>query len=482
MILCLFVAYATSDVIGSPGRMYELLTEAAAMHPVAGNEAGSYITMKSENGAYIGLIFIGAGFAAAVDAQLFQKAIAADPAGTLPGYILGGLCWFTIPFVLASTFGLAAAATEHLPVFPTYPNRMTEAQLTSGLAMPFGAIAIMGNGGAIAVMIMMFMAVTSAMSSETVATVGLVTYDIYKAYINRDATNLQLVRVSQITVLVFGFSVAGIAVGFNHAGFSVNYLVTAIGIFVDSAIVPMACTILWKKQSLAAVVLSPIISSLAAIIAWLLTAYKQYGEVTITTTSQNLPLVAGNMMSLCGPLLLSPLITYLKPANYNWELLKEIKSDRETPGDLVSAAPVIMGLAPGEQEVSSPVTESATSVHDDALDTKLRRARNKACLISVTLCLCFLLLWPIPMYGTGYVFSRQFFTGWVVIVFLWAFFAAITITFYPVIESWGSLIRFSKFISGGSRRPRPNPNEVYEVTTDTKTVPTGTEEQKSKEK
>lgn len=75
------------------------------------------------------------------------------------------MCWFTIPFVLASTFGLAAAATEHLPVFPTYPDRMTDAQLTSGLAMPFGAIAIMGNGGAIAVMIMMFMAVTSAVST-----------------------------------------------------------------------------------------------------------------------------------------------------------------------------------------------------------------------------------------------------------------------------------------------------------------------------
>lgn len=70
MLLCLFVVYATSDVIGSTRRMFELLTEAAALHPVAGNEAGSYMTMKSENGAYVGLIFIGAGFAAAVDSQL----------------------------------------------------------------------------------------------------------------------------------------------------------------------------------------------------------------------------------------------------------------------------------------------------------------------------------------------------------------------------------------------------------------------------
>lgn len=79
------------------------------------------------------------------------------------------------------------------------------------------------------------------------------------------------------------------------------------------------------------------------------------------------------------------------------------------------------------------------------------------------------------------MFSRQFFTGWVVVVFLWAFFAAITITFTPVVESWRSLVRFSKFVSGGSQRPRPNPNEVYQVTPDNDTVPTRTEEQKSKE-
>lgn len=79
--------------------------------------------------------------------------------------MLGGLCWFTIPFVLASTFGLAAAATEHLPSFPTYPNRMSETEITTGMAMPFAAMALMGKGGGIAVLIMVFMAVTSAVSS-----------------------------------------------------------------------------------------------------------------------------------------------------------------------------------------------------------------------------------------------------------------------------------------------------------------------------
>lgn len=162
MLMAVFVAYSTSSVIGSPDRMWELLHEASSLHAVAGNAEGSYLTMDSQGGGYVGLIFIGAGFAAAVDSQLFQKAIAADPASTLPGYMLGGLCWFTIPFVLATTFGLSAAALEHLPIFPTYPNRMSATEVSAGMAMPYAAYALMGKGGGLAILIMAFMAVTSA--------------------------------------------------------------------------------------------------------------------------------------------------------------------------------------------------------------------------------------------------------------------------------------------------------------------------------
>jgi len=94
------------------------------------------------------------------------------------------------------------------------------------------------NLGAFAVLIMVFMAVTSAMSSETLATTALLTYDFYQAYINPKATGKQLVDFSHYIVVGFGIVVASVTVGRNHAGFSVNYLVTAIGIIVDSAIIP----------------------------------------------------------------------------------------------------------------------------------------------------------------------------------------------------------------------------------------------------
>ena len=44
-------AYSTSDKLGSPGAVYDLLVEAATVHPVAGNHEGSYLTMNSSGGA-----------------------------------------------------------------------------------------------------------------------------------------------------------------------------------------------------------------------------------------------------------------------------------------------------------------------------------------------------------------------------------------------------------------------------------------------
>lgn len=45
-----FTAYTTSTVLGSPGKVYDLLTEAAKAHPVQGNAEGSYLTMASQQG------------------------------------------------------------------------------------------------------------------------------------------------------------------------------------------------------------------------------------------------------------------------------------------------------------------------------------------------------------------------------------------------------------------------------------------------
>lgn len=90
----LFVTYTSSNLIGSIDEMYRLLREAAKTTPVVGNPGGEYLTMHSLDALLYGIILFGAGCAASVDVQLFQKAIAASPESTFKGYLLGTLCWF----------------------------------------------------------------------------------------------------------------------------------------------------------------------------------------------------------------------------------------------------------------------------------------------------------------------------------------------------------------------------------------------------
>ncbi|KAL1987054.1 hypothetical protein VTN96DRAFT_4928 [Rasamsonia emersonii] len=47
---------------------------------------------------------------------------------------------------------------------------------------------------------------------------------------------------------------------------------------------PLAFTILWKKQSVAAAVIAPLLGLASGIAVWLGTAYAYGGELTISTT------------------------------------------------------------------------------------------------------------------------------------------------------------------------------------------------------
>ena len=161
----LFVVYTHSDTLGSPDKVYDLLREAAKTAPVAGNKNGEYLTMRSESGVLLGVVFWCAVFGTTIDVQLFQKAITADPVATLPGYMIGGLAWFTIPFCLATTFGLAARALQGTP----HMHTITADDISKGLALPYAAQALMGTGGSIFVLIMVFMACTSGFSADIVS-------------------------------------------------------------------------------------------------------------------------------------------------------------------------------------------------------------------------------------------------------------------------------------------------------------------------
>lgn len=153
-----FTLYCTSDDVGSPGRFYELLQEASAKMPIAGNRDGSYLTMKSNNGLVFAIDLLVAGFSTVwLDQAYWQRAIASQPETSVKAYLFGGMAWYGIPFGFATAMGLGCAALTNTPSFPTYPNPLSEAQNGAGLSSPATAIAILGSGGAGLMLLLLFM-------------------------------------------------------------------------------------------------------------------------------------------------------------------------------------------------------------------------------------------------------------------------------------------------------------------------------------
>lgn len=431
----LFVVYTHSNVLGSPDIVWERLKAAAQTNPVAGNAGGEYLTMRSETGVLLGVLFWCACFGSTVNVQLFQKAIAADPSATMPGYIIGGLAWFAIPFCLATTFGLAGRAMQGFPEM----RELTPRELGQGLAMPFAAQALMGSGGAVFVLVAVFMVCTSGFSSDLASLAAIFTYDIYGTYISPTSSGKQLLRMSRLTVLVWSIGVACIATGLTFTTIGVNYLVTFVSIFSSSAVFPFYSTTIWERQNKTAVMVGPILGTCTAAASWFGITYHMYGEITVATTSEVIPLVVGNAVSLVSGAVYSLICTFaFGRDDFDWGLLQtQIKNADDSD---------VKGYTPEQAAL-----EKAHEVLTPEQDQDLRRGKVKAIIITTILCLIFVVIWPFPMFGTSYVFSKGFFKFWLAITFLWAFAASLTIVFMPLIQGRQTIILFFKTMVLGKK-------------------------------
>jgi SSS family transporter len=448
LLMFAFVTYATNEHLGSPSKVYDLLVEAAKAHPVEGNAGGSYLTMRSKEGAIFFVINIVGNFGTVFcDNGYYNKAIAASPVDALPGYIMGGLSWFAIPWLAATTMGLAALALETNPVFPGFPLRMSHADVSAGLVLPTAAVALMGSGGAVATLLLVFMAVTSAMSAELIAVSSIFTYDLYQTYINPKATGKQLIYMSHTMVVGFAFAMAAWSTGLYYIGISMGYLYLLMGVIISSAVLPATLTLMWSGQNWWAATLSPPLGFCCSLIAWLVTAQKESGELTVASTGANNPMLAGNVVALLSPLIFVPVLTYaLGPQNYDWVSMKLIRKGDDH--DLALAANVDLELVPGERRDSVIAAEEE--------QVKLLKASKIARYMTLFMTIALLILWPMPMYGSGYVFSKKFFTGWVVVGILWMFCSAFCVGLYPLWEGRGTSIRTFKSIFmdvTGKRKP-----------------------------
>ncbi|SCU97476.1 LAMI_0F10220g1_1 [Lachancea mirantina] len=445
-----FTVYATSDELGSPAKVYDLVREAALRHPIEGNAGGEYLTMRSRSGGIFFVINLVGNFGTVfLDNGYWNKAISASPAASLPGYVVGGVAWFAIPTLTSTVMGLACLALETSPNFPTYPDRLSADQVSAGLVLPSAAVTILGTGGAVAALLLIFMAVTSAMSAELISVSSIFTYDIYRTYVNPNASGKKLILSSHATCVIFGFAMSGFSVGLYYAGISMGYLYELMGIIISSAVLPAALTLFWKQQNKVAVIVSPILGTALAIMGWLVCTKSLFNVVTVDTTFEDDPMLTGNVVALLSPMVFIPILTYVfKPQNFDWDRLKSITRAGETEEILANEGSVREVESDAESNTDKEKlkgVKSVTSLADDIPEKKLeamrleeeeklRKASKIASCLSIFFAISLLVLWPMPMYGSNYIFSKRFFTGWVVVLIIWIFLTAFAVCLYPLWE------------------------------------------------
>ncbi|CCE72652.1 Piso0_000242 [Millerozyma farinosa CBS 7064] len=440
-----FSAFATSDKLGSPGVVWEIVTKLAKENPREGNAGGSYLTMHSHSGGIFFVINIVGNFGTVfLDNGYFNKAFAANPAAALPGYIMGGLAWFAIPMLTSTCLGLVGLSLENTKHWPTYPNKLTPEQVSAGLVLPNAAVALLGKGGAVCSLLLIFMAVTSAMSAELIAVSTIFTYDIYRSYVNPTASGKRLIMMSHMSVIVFAYTMAGFAIGLYYAGISMGYLYELMGIIISGAVFPSTMTLFSKRQNKVAATATPIISTGLAIMSWLICTKKQFGSISVATTFEDNAMLTGNVVALLSPLVISPLLTIIfKPQNFDWAILRQIRRVDEEE-ELQEEENKSLRAAKSDPEKLEPVKSAASIVASEIVlhnqtkldeETKiLHKSFKFAVAICVTLTLCLVILWPMPMYGTSYVFSKRFFTGWIVVLIIWIFFTTFVVIIGPIWE------------------------------------------------
>ncbi|KAJ0112861.1 hypothetical protein Patl1_02612 [Pistacia atlantica] len=418
LVIFVYLVYTASSELGSPSVVYNHLLEVASKSricqepfshdgqscgPVNGNYKGSYLTMLSSGGLVFGIINIVGNFGTVfVDNGYWVSAIAARPSSTHKGYLLGGLVWFAVPFSLATALGLGALALD-LPI--------TASEAGHGLVPPATAIALMGKGGSILLLTMLFMAVTSAGSSELIAVSSLCTYDIYRTYINPEASGKKILKVSRGVVLGFGCFMGLLAVILNKAGVSLGWMYLAMGVLIGSAVLPIAFMLLWRKANAIGAIAGTISGCVLGIVTWLSVTAVEYGRINLDTTGRNAPMLAGNVVSILTGGAVHAVCSLLWPQNYDWDTTKQITVVEKEKSELP------------EEEFN---------------EEKLIKAKSWIVKWGVGFTIVIVVLWPILSLPAG-KFSLGYFTFWAVVAIAWGTIGSAVIIALPLIESWETI-------------------------------------------
>ena len=340
-------------------------------------------------------------------------------------------------------------------------------------------------------LLLLFMAVTSSTSAELIAVSSLLTFDIYKTYMRPKATSNELVRVSHLGIIIYALGLATFCAILNAVNVNLTWLLTVLGVIVGGASIPNGLILLWPRMSTMAAICAPWTGLVFGMIAWFVTTSKRSGSISVTTTGDAMNAVAGNIASWLGGALVAVILTYLAPYKFTTDdpvfvarvnkingipaadpatppSEKEIPSQQEGDAELGNGfftksekaqptSPTDSNTLNGDVQskpepakvipTGNHVVDFLEAQHIEPMDPVLVKRGTRLAVGFNILFLCVaILLVPFSLFGTEYIFSRSFFTGWCVVSFMWVWVSMIICVIWPVWESRKALWEISRGI------------------------------------
>lgn len=273
---------------------------------------------------------------------------------------------------------------------------------------PAVATELMGSAGSALILIMLFMAIVSTGSAESIAVSSLVSYDIYREYINPQADGEQILFMSRLVVVLFGVFMGCFSIILFELGLNLGWVYLFMGVVIGSAVAPLWNLMTWDKASGRGAVLAAWSGLALALMAWILTAKINGGSIDIDTLGSNAAMLTGNLVAILSSAIIHwAYSTFVDPQYFDFaEFSKEITLIEDDQRGLTGNDPKIL------EEAST-------------------WANRRVYLLTFIL----IILWPVLSIPAG-VFSQSYFAFWVMLAVLWGFGAAAVIIFLPLSESF----------------------------------------------
>jgi urea-proton symporter len=109
-----------------------------------------------------------------------------------------------------------------------------------------------------------------------------------------------------------------------------------------------------------------------------------------------------------------------------------------------------------EQPTSNPQPESIVKTGNEIIDfleastiepmdpVAVKKSSRLAIGANLIFFFVAIVLVPFTLFGTRYIYGRSFFTGWIIVSFIWVWTSMMICVVYPVVESTGALKAISK--------------------------------------